>query len=386
MVDQGCVSLTTLCVSIGVLQGPTSGAAEFALVFLLHGLAVGLSRSITTEPVAQDLASFPPDHVRAHVRVSALIGALVGLVTALIAAALVRPETAVGLWSLAFPLAVVGADSVRAAWIGAQRPSSAARYSVAQFIAGAVGLVLTVLTGDAVWALAPVVVVSAGLTLGAALSGPATSWAALVPRHGYYAGEWLLTSGLSQSSGLVAAHALPLLPLLIRAQSVVFGPLSALAQAVAVLAVPEFASLRRRRPSLVGAATALTAFLMISAAVYAGLVLLVPDSVFAVVLGETWAEYRPVLLPSIALIIAANAPMSPLVALRAHGYARTSLGATILLGVGHFLLPLLGVLVAGLPGFFWGSAASSLVGALVSMTALKRAEQRRPVASVADPA
>src|SRR4051794_30433544 len=108
LIDQGGSSLTTLCVSIGVLQGPTSGAAEFALVFLLHSLAVGFTRSITTEPVAQDLALVPRDGVRAHVRVSALTGTAVGLITALLALVIVRPDSAVGLWSLAFPLAVVG--------------------------------------------------------------------------------------------------------------------------------------------------------------------------------------------------------------------------------------------------------------------------------------
>ena len=376
LIDQGGSSLTTLCVSIGALQGSTAGASEFALVFLLHSLAVGFSRSITTEPVAQDLALATTEHVRAHARVSGLTGLAVGLVTALLSAAIVRPETAVGLWSLAFPLAVVGADSVRAAWIGARQPARAVRYSASQFAAAAVGLVMTIVTGDAVWALMPIVVVSAVMTGGAVLSGPRVSLSQLVPRHGFYAAAWVLTSGASMLSALIATLVMPLLPLLLRAHGVLFGPLSALAQAVAVLAVPEFAALRRRRPSLVGPAAALTAFLMAVPAVYAGILLLLPESVFSLVLGDAWVEYRPILLASIALVIAGTAPMSPLIALRAHGFARTSLSVTAVLGVGHLLLPLAGVAVAGLPGFFWGSAVSSVIGFGLTMSVLRRAERR----------
>lgn len=386
LIDQGGSSLSTLCVSVGVLHGPTAGAREFAIVFLMHSLAIGFSRSITTEPVAQDLALFPRARVRAVVRGSGFTGAAVGLVTALLALVILRPATPVGLWSLAFPLTVVGVDSVRAAWIGARLAAVAVRYSAAQVVAAAAGLLLTLLTGNAVWALAPIVVVSAVLTLATFIAGPALSRAELVPRHGFYAGEWLFTSGLSQSSGLVAAQALPLLPLLLRAQGVLFGPLSPLAQAVAALAVPEFATLRRRRPSLVGPAAALTAGLMLTAAVYAGLLLLVPESVLAHLLGETWQQYRPILLPSIAMVIASNAPMSPLVALRAHGYARTSLGLTVAIGTGHLLLPLAGAFVAGIPGFFWGAALSSVIGCVLSMITLRRAEQRRRDTRVGEPA
>jgi hypothetical protein len=386
LVDQGGNSLTTLCVSIGVLQGPAPAATEFALVFLVYTMAVGFARSITTEPVAQDLALYPHDRLLRHVRASARTGSLVGLSAALLAAALVRPDTAVGMWSLGFVVVLVATDAVRAAWVGARRPAAAVRFSGAQLLAAAAGLVVTLLTGESVWALAPVVAVSAVLALAALLSGPAVARADLLPPHWYYAGEWLFTSGLSQSSGLIAAAVLPVLPLLIRAQGVLFGPLSALAQAVAALAVPEFAALRRRRPSLLGPAAALTGLLVAVAAAYAGAVLLLPEAVPARLLGEAWTEYRPVLLASIAVVVLTNAPMSPLVALRAHGYARTSFGVTVALGMGHLLLPLAGVAVAGLAGFFWGAALSSLIGCGVAMVALRRAEVRWGGEPVAEPA
>jgi len=383
LIDQGASSLTTLCVSIGVLQGSTDGATEFALIFLMHSLAVGFSRSITTEPVAQDLALQSADRVRALVRVSAFTGVAVGLVTALLAAAFVRPDTAVGLWSLAFPLVVVGTDSLRAAWIGARQPARAVPYSGAQTAAAAAGLVLTLVTGDPLWSLVPVVVVSAALTLAGLWRGPALVRAQLVPHHWYYAAEWLFTSGLSQSSGLVvAAQGLPLLPLLLRAQGVLFGPLSSLAQAVAALAVPEFAALRRRRPALLWPAVALSAFLMISSAVYSAVLLLVPEDVLSRVLGETWLEYRPVLLPSIVMIVVAVAPMGPLVSLRAHGYARASLGAKVAVGLVRLVLPLLGVMVAGVAGFFWGSALASVIGGVWSLVTLRNAERRAPAEPV----
>jgi hypothetical protein len=56
LVDQGGNSLTTLCVSIGVLQGPAPAATEFALVFLVFTMAVGVGPSKTNQPVAPDRA------------------------------------------------------------------------------------------------------------------------------------------------------------------------------------------------------------------------------------------------------------------------------------------------------------------------------------------
>lgn len=384
LTDQAAGSLTTLCLSVAALRGSAEGAAEFAVVFLVHSLAVGFCRSITTEPVAQDLPGFSHEQVRAHVRVAGLTGVGVGLLSALLSAALVRPETSLGLWSLAFTLGVVPTDSIRAAWIGARRTPRAVPYSAAQLLAAVGGLVAVLLTGDAPWALVPVATVSGALAVAALAVGPAVDRASLRPRHWVYAAEWSFTSGLAQSSGLVVTGlGLPLLPLLVRAQGVVFGPLSTLVQAVAALAVPEFATSRRAR--LMRPALALSFGLVALCAVYSAVVLVVPDAVPAALLGSAWASFAPVLPAAAAAIVASGLTMGPLVALRAQGAARSSLGARIVIGVARLVLPVAGAVVWGPAGFFWAAAVAGVLGGGWAVLALRRVEQETPAEVVAVP-
>ena len=113
----------------------------------------------------------------------------------------------------------------------------------------------------------------------------------------------------------MTALGLPLLPLLVRAQGVVFGALSTLTQAVAALAVPEFTGLRRAR--LMRPALGLSGGLAALCALYAAAALIVPDSVVAALLGNAWTAFAPVLPAAAAAFVAAGVSMGPLVALRA---------------------------------------------------------------------
>lgn len=386
LVDQASASLTTLCVSVAALRGSTAAATEFATVFVGYSLAVGLCRSITTEPAAPELPDASPVDVRTHVRASAVVGLAVGMCASLLAALFLRPASGLGLWALALPVAAVPVDSVRAAWIGARRPARAAPLSAVQLVAGVAGLTLTLVTGSDGWALGPLVVVSAALAAAALVWGPRVPLRRLRPRHWVYAGEWSLTYGLSQSSSLVLASlGLPLLPLLLRAQNVLFGPLFSLSQAVAALSVPELVSLRRRRSTLLPAAAGVTALLVGVSSAYALVVVLLPDRVLATVLGNAWSAYRPVVLGSAAAVAVAAATMGPLVAMRAHGAARTSLTCRVVMGVAGLLLPVGAALVWAAPAYFWASAAAAVLGGAVCLLALRVVERRRAPLPVPEP-
>jgi hypothetical protein len=373
LTDQAAGSLTSLALSVAVLRASAEGAAQFAVVFLVHALAVGFCRSITTEPVAQELPAWSDDAVRGHVRRSAATGLLVGVLSAAVSAALVRPDSAVGLLSLAFTLLAVPTDAVRGAWIGAGRARAAAPYSLLQLVAALAGLVAVLLTGSGPWALLPVVAVSGSLTAVALVRGPRLELAALRPRHWIYAAEWSVTFGMGQSSGLVvSAIGLPLLPLLVRAQGVLYGPMSTAAQAVAVLAVPEFVTARRTR--FLAPAVVLSAVLTAGCALYAVLVLVVPESWPAALLGHAWESFRPVLPAAGAAFVAGGLAMGPLVALRAQGAARSSLRTKLVIGVVRLVLPVAAVVPWGAAGFFWGSAAAGLLGGVWAVLALHRLE------------
>ena len=383
--DHAATSLTTLCLSIGALRGPTAAAAEFAVVFIAYSLAVGFCRAVTTEPRAPELPGAGPAEVRAHVRVSAVVGLGIGFLATGLCAVLLRPDTALGLWSLAFLVIAVPVDAVRAAWTGSRRTDRAVPQSSAMLVAAAAGLVLTLVTGNAVWAVAPVVVTGAVLVAVAFLVTPGAAVRdRLRPRHWIYAGEWALTFGQQQSSGLIlAALGLPLLPLMLRAQGVVFGPLSTLLQATAALSVPEFVGLRRRRRSLQTAGYALSGLLVGGSALYGFVVLLVPEEVLEVLLGSAEPEYRPVLLASAAAIALAGTSMGPLVALRAHDAPRWSIRARIAIGTTGLLTTLVGALVWGAPGYFWSSALAGALGGVWAALALRRAERVGPVPDAA---
>jgi hypothetical protein len=375
--DQAATSLTTLCLSIGALRGPTAAAAEFAVVFIAYSLAVGFCRAITTEPRAPQLPSAPPEEVRAHVRASAVVGLLVGLLASLLCAVLLRPDTPLGMWSLLLPVTLVPVDAVRAAWIGSRRTDRAVVNSAVLLAAAVAGLVATLRTHDAVWAVALVVgATPLLLALAFVLTPQARVRDRLRPRHWIYALEWSLTFGQQQASGLVLAGlGLPLLPLILRAQNVVFGPLSTVSQSAAALSVPEFVSLRRRRTSLAAPAVGLSGLLIIGSALYGAVVLLLPEAVLEALLGNALAEYRPVLLASAVAIALAGATMGPLVAMRAHDAPRSSIRARIAIGTTGLLATLTGALTFGVQGYFWGSATASALGGIWALLVLRRVER-----------
>ncbi|RBY75303.1 hypothetical protein DQ238_19960 [Geodermatophilus sp. TF02-6] len=376
--DQAAASLTTLCLSIGVLRGGAAGAVDFAVVFLIHTLAVGLSRSLTSEPVAQELPGTSLDRVRARVRAASVTGLGFGVVSALVSAVFVRPETSVGLCSLAFTVLVVPTDSIRSMWTGAGRAPRAAPISTAQLLAAAAGLVIAVLGGSPAWGLvltAAVSLVAVVLSLG---RGPRPGRSELRPAHWYYAAEWFLTSGLAQSTGLVvAAFGLPLIPLLLRAQGVVFGPVTTLTTAVALLVLPELVAHRSRWSSLVPAALGISALLVVLSAGYAIAVGLLPASVLRAALGGTAPAFATVLLPCAVSLVTACVLWGPMIALRALGAARASLVARIVIGVLSFALPLAGALLAGVQGFFWSTAVASVLSGVCAVAVLQWVESRK---------
>jgi hypothetical protein len=99
--------------------------------------------------------------------------------------------------------------------------------------------------------------------------------------------------------------------------------------------------------------------------------------VLATVLGSAWSAYHPVVLGSAAAVAVAGATMGPLVAMRAHGAARTSLTCRVVMGVAGLLLPVGAALVWATPAYFWASAVAAVLGGAVCLLAL-RAVERRP--------
>ena len=305
LIDQASASITTLCISIAALQGPTAAAAEFAVVFVGFSLATGFCRSITTEPLAPELPGFPEPDVRGHVRAAAMTGLVIGLLAALLCAVLLRPDTTLGLWSLALPLAGVPVDAARAAWIGSRRANRAARLSMTQLAAAGVGVVLTLVTGSAGWAVAPLALVSGLLTVGALFrSGPGISWGRLRPRHWVYAAEWSLTYGLAQSSSLVLATLGSA-----AAPTAAARPGGGLRSAVLARAGGRGpGGPRVRVPPSQAPGPADRGGRALGAphrrlGDVRRLVLLLPDAVLAAVLGSTWQEYEPVLLFSAGAVV-----------------------------------------------------------------------------------
>ena len=78
------------------------------------------------------------------------------------------------------------------------------------------------------------------------------------------------------------------------------------------------------------------------------------------------------------MVVLTTAPMSPLVALRAHGYAGTSLRVTVAIGAGHLVIPPLAFLIAST--VVVGLILAWLVRALRSRVASDRGRRLPPSA------
>ena len=148
----------------------------------------------------------------------------------------------------------------------------------------------------------------------------------------------------------------------LRAAQVLLGPLTILGAAAFIFAVPEIA----RRPRMSSAdrgrfTVAISGAMTGVTALYAAVVLLIPDHIGVHLFGDTWTGAESVLLPMCVLSLAAGMATGPAATLYGMGLARTTFRINVIKAPLLALLLLVGITVAEAEGAAWAIAATEAV-------------------------
>jgi len=380
--DQALNSGTNFALSVVIARNV--GAAEFGafgLVFSCYLLAVGFTRAVAGEPllVRASVGHADMRHQLATASTgTALVIGLLGSAACVVGGIATSGPTHVAL--LAFALLLPGLlvqDTLRHVSFAAGRPRDAfandAVWGAAQLIGvvalfrtGHVGLAsLTVAwglgaTAAAVWALAAHRLLPAPTQ--------ARPWLRrqrdLVPA---FVGEFatrnastrLVVFVVAATAGLDAVAGM-------RAAQVITGPATVLLLGAGLVTVPEAVRLHERNPELLPQlARRLTIGFGLGALAIGATPLLLSDEAGTALLGASWEQAKPVLLPQALLLAAMGATTGWATGLRALGAARSSLGARLVIAPIGLGAGAIGAVVDGAAGAVYGLAAVYLLGVAV---------------------
>jgi O-antigen/teichoic acid export membrane protein len=315
LVDQGLSSLTNFALGVLVARAvsPTDYGA-FAVGFGAFAVALGVARSVATDPLVVRFSDAPPDELapmgRRALGATLAVGVGAGVllsVAGVFAGDPLRPT----LWAFAVGLPVLCLqDGVRYLLFAARRPRAASANDGAWLlvVAGAwlvlraSGAPTTVAPYVLVWVLGAAVAAGAGLAQTGVVpgsSGLSSWWRQHRDLSVRFLAEFLVLFGGSQAlallvaavGGLGAAGAL-------RGANVLLGPTMVVATGAVTAAVPEGVRLRRRSPHvlvpLIGGAAGLLALVIIAWGVA---VSRLPEGWGTALLGQTWGPSQAVVVP-----------------------------------------------------------------------------------------
>jgi O-antigen/teichoic acid export membrane protein len=403
LADQALSSGTNFALAVLIARAVTKQEfGAFGVAFTVYLLVQGLTRAVTSEPLLVRHSETDDGRVAAGrsstgaaLVVGAVAGALVVTGGLSIGGLVGRALVPLGL----FLPALMAQDALRFVLIADRRPRAAAAndlvWAVAQL--AAVGVLVSADRHDVAllvgaWGASATVATLYGVTqLGGwpRPRGAVRWWRSQRDLAPAFVGEFAARSGARQltmyvlgfTGGLAALAA-------IRGAQVLFGPVQVALLSVNLLAVPELVRLRGRAPHRLPLATRALSLCLATAALGCGLLALaVPDGVGTWLLGATWADTRPVLLPQAALLAALGATSGALAGLRALGAADRSFRARLLIVPLSVAGGVVGSLVGGARGANWGLAAANAMGAAVfwwqferawAAAAVTRLEQDRP--------
>jgi O-antigen/teichoic acid export membrane protein len=151
----------------------------------------------------------------------------------------------------------------------------------------------------------------------------------------------------------------------LRGAELLLGPFLALLMGVSLFAVPEAARVLRRAPDKLARFCLAIGGAQAAAAATWGLALLVllPDAVGRLALGDVWEPASHLILPVSLSVTAAGVVAGATAGLRALGAARRSLRAQLIASAGYLGFGLVGALLGGAVGMSWGSTTAMWLGA-----------------------
>ena len=377
--DQGLSSATNFALALLVARSvDVRSFGMYSIAFASYLVALGVSRSLFTQPYMVRVAALPDTERRRAAQRAVIGGAiLVGFLSAGafgIAAFIFEGSTRTTL--LAFAVAMPGLllqDAWRFIFIGSGRPAAAAlndlvwAFCQVGFVAAVIG---TGTSGVAMLVLAWGGAASIAAVVGfvqARLSPDHAGALAWLRRHwdlgGPFLGHFGLTHGtdqvtiygISAVAGVAAVGA-------IQAADVLVRPLNFIAIGTSVATFPEGVRLRDRSArALRYGMGAVSGALVLATLGLGAVLLLLPGPVGEQLLGENWAVARPILIFILAQRLFFGASQGPRMGLQILGAAGRALRTQMVLGPLSLGAMLTGAAVAGPIGAVSAGAVAMFV-------------------------
>ncbi|MER8002694.1 hypothetical protein [Streptomyces sp. NPDC095613] len=392
LADQAASSLSNFVVGIYVARSLGLAAfGVFSLAWVTYGVVLSVARGLATDPLVVRFSGVPDASWRGAVARSS--GTALGV------------GAAVGAACLAVGLALGGSVGPAFACLGVLLPGlllqDAWRYA---FFAAGTGRKAFV--NDLVWgvALVPAMVVAArvgsvaayllawgGSAAVAAVYGCVQS--GIRPRPagvrgwlrdhrdlGYrYLVENVGVSGASQlrAYGLGAIVGVGAVGV-VRGAELLLGPFLALLMGLSLVTVAEAARVLRRTPHRLGRfCLLLGGGQAVAALLWGAALLLMPDRLGALVLGDVWGSASALIVPVTLGVAGAGLGTGAAAGLRALAAARRSLRSQLFASACYVIGGLGGAAVAGTAGSAWGVAAATVTASAVWWLQLRSALRER---------
>ncbi|RCG30978.1 hypothetical protein DQ384_13590 [Sphaerisporangium album] len=378
--DQALASATSIALTVVVAREVDIAAlGAFAIANTLYMIVLGFSRTVVSEPLLVRFSHVPPDEHRRGVRESTGLALLIGLLGGLLLMAVV-PLSGGAVAEAVYPLALflpglLLKDAWRFAFIAADRPGQAILNDVIWAAGQVAGVGWVIRSGHptvggivAAWAISATVAAVAGAVQARVLPAPwrAHRWVRatwdLLPAYtvefvARMGGRNLAMLAIGWAGGLQVLGA-------IRAAEVVFGPLNVLLQAGGLVAIPQaVGALRRSAATLRTTVVTQSAALVVMAAGYTVVALVLPVGVGRALVGESWGLAESILLPTALLYACVAAMTGPVVGLRALGDTRRSPAVRLMFAPLYIGFSVAGAASYGAVGAATGLALANLAGA-----------------------
>ncbi|MEU5285630.1 hypothetical protein AB0G97_16695 [Streptomyces sp. NPDC020755] len=387
--DQGVAALTNILVLLAAARLSTvSDFARFSAVYLVFTVLLGVAGAYTGQPLVlkrgagEETRSACRSALAFTLLASTALGALLAAVCLL-----VPGDTARALMTLGLVLPVVlGQDAGRYAFATLQCPHLALTADLLRLacVLGALAVQdhgATPARLIALWGLSalPALLLSAAL-LHRATAGARTRLRPML-RRGHLGQRFTVEFGVGNATGQLSVLGLgavgnPLLVGALRGATTLFGPLNVLYTSATSFGPPLLGRIGDER-GRVRAAAALAAVLAGTAALWATVLALLPESAGRELLGDTWPT-AAALLPATGSQYAAMAVGTcGLLALRMLD-PRTTLSIQVVFSLTAVALLAGGYVIGGVPGAAWGLALGSLCKAVATWTRVARLRRRGP--------
>jgi O-antigen/teichoic acid export membrane protein len=377
LADQAASSLSNVAVGIYVARSlGLSAFGVFSLAWVTYGVVLSVSRGLATDPLVVRFSGVPEASWRGAVTRAS--GTALGVGGVIGAACLVAGTALGGRVGPAFAClgVVLPGLLVQDAWRYSFFAAGTGRKAFVNDVVWGVALAPALLAAARVGSVSAFVLAWGGSAAVAAGYGCLQS--GLRPRPagarrwlrehrdlGYrYLVENVGVSGASQlrAYGLGAIVGVAAVGV-VRGAELLLGPFMAVLMGLSLVTVAEAARVLRRAPHRLGGfCLVLGGGQAVAALLWGGALLLVPDRLGELVLGDVWSAASALIVPVTLGVAGAGLGTGAAAGLRALAAARRSLRCQLFASACYVGGGLGGAVVAGTAGSAWGVAAASLCG------------------------